>query len=76
MERTIAAKKRGRKGQKIHEAFAAIPVSPTPAEAFAAAHKVSMPVLRQSKRFDRTGLGIVNVKKNRDSKVLMIWRNV
>lgn len=68
-------KKRGRKGDKITQAFAAIPDSPTPAEEFAKTHGVSIAVLRQSKRFDPTAsTGIVRVKKDKTSKALMIWR--
>ena len=60
---TPAPKKRGRKGTKINEAFAAIGADPIPAEAFAEERNVSLNVLRQAKRFDRTGLGKVRVKK-------------
>lgn len=68
-------KKRGRKGDNIAKAFAAIPTSPTPVEAFATTHGVSIAVLRQSKRFDKTeGGGTVRVKKDKESKALMIWR--
>jgi hypothetical protein len=45
-------KKRGRKGTKIAQAFAAIPSTPTDAAAFAAQHNISLNVLRQAKRFD------------------------
>lgn len=70
-----APKKRGRKGDKIVNAFGAIPTSPTPAEDFASKHNVSLAVLRQSKRFDPTpDNGLVRVKKDKESKVLMIWR--
>ncbi len=67
--------KRGRKGDKILQAFASIPTSPTPAEDFAKTHGVSIAVLRQSKRFDKTEeVGTVKVKKDKTSKTLMIWR--
>ncbi len=69
-------KKRGRKGTKIQLAFAAIPSTPTPAEAFAQQNGVSLAVLRQSKRFDTSGtLGAVRVKKDRESGTLMVWRD-
>ncbi len=72
---TPAPKKRGRKGTKIAEAFAAIPTTPTPVDAFATSHGVSLAVLRQSKRFDKSPeLGAVRVKKDKESKTLMIWR--
>lgn len=68
-------KKRGRKGDKIANAFAAIPASPTPVEAFASSNNVSLAVLRQSKRFDpNPDLGTVHVKKDKESGTLMIWR--
>lgn len=69
-------KKRGRKGDKIQNAFAAVPVEPVSVESFMATHGVSLAVLRQSKRFDRTELAAtrpVKVKKGKDG-VLMISR--
>ena len=60
---TPEPKKRGRKGTKINEAFAAIGTDPIDAEEFAAERNVSLNVLRQAKRFDKTGLGKVRVKK-------------
>jgi len=69
-------KKRGRKGDKITQAFSSIPTSPTAAEDFAKAHGVSIAVLRQSKRFDTVGGGTVKVKKDKTSKTLMIWREI
>ena len=67
-----APKKRGRKGSKINEAFVAIGTSPIPAEAFAEERNVSLNVLRQAKRFDRTGLPRVRVKKI--DGTLMVYR--
>jgi hypothetical protein len=61
------AKKRGRKGDKIKNAFAAIPSTPVDAEEFIAAHGISMAVMRQSKRFDNSGIeGAVHVRKNKE----------
>lgn len=72
-------KKRGRKGDKIKNAFAAIPTDATPAEDFAVNHGVSLTVLRQGKRFDpQPGTGKVHVKKvaqDSGEKVLCIWRD-
>lgn len=68
----IPAKKRGRKGSKINAAFAAIDSTPIDAEEFAATREVSLNVLRQAKRFDRTGLGKVRVKKI--DGTLMVFR--
>jgi len=67
--------KRGRKGNNIQTAFDQVPSEPTSAEQFAVDYKVSMAVLRQSKRFDPFGdRGQIRVKKNKESGVLMIWR--
>jgi len=67
--------KRGRKGDKITAAFAAIPAEPVKAESFAENHSVSLAVLRQSKRFDKhPELGAVKVAKDKTSGDLMIWR--
>jgi len=74
---TRPLKKRGRKGTKIAEAFIAIPSTPTPVEKFATDNNVSLNVLRQSKRFDKSGTeGAVRVKKDKESGTLMIWREV
>ena len=68
-------KKRGRKGDNILKAFSAIPETPTGAIPFATQHSVSLAVLRQAKRFDRTTSdGTVRVKKDKATKELMIWR--
>ena len=69
-----APKKRGRTGSKIARAFAAIPSEPTDADKFATANGVSLAVLRQSKRFDKNGSGLVRVRKDREAGVLMVWR--
>ena len=67
--------KRGRKGTNIETAFSSIPEIPTPAEDFVAKHGISLPVLRQFKRFDKSGLpGQVHVRKQ--NGVLMVWREV
>lgn len=74
-KKTSTPKKRGRKGDKIANAFKAIPKTPTEAEKFATDYSVSLAVLRQSKRFDRSPeLGKVRVKKDKATKQLMIWR--
>lgn len=78
-KKTKEPKKRGRKGDKIKNAFAAIPATATPAEAFAQQHEVSLTVLRQGKRFDpQADTGKVHVKKvaqDDGNKVLCIWRD-
>lgn len=68
-------KRSGRKGNNITKAFAAIPNEPIPAEEFAEKHRVSMAVLRQYKRFDKENTGQVNVRKNKDTGIIMIWRS-
>lgn len=74
-KKTKEPKKRGRKGDKIATAFTSIPSTPTPAEDFAQKYGVSLAVLRQSKRFDKQpDLGVVKVKKDKDTKQLMVWR--
>jgi hypothetical protein len=74
-KRVVAPKKRGRKGTKIAEAFKSIPAQPVPVEDFAKQYGVSIPVLRQSKRFDTSpDLGEVRVKVSKDTGKLMIWR--
>lgn len=75
-KRVKTPKKRGRQGTKIVEAFTAVPASPTSVEAFATDHNVSIAVLRQSRRFDKTGItGNIKVKKDKESGTLMIWRD-
>lgn len=75
-KKTPIKKKRGRNGDKIVNAFRAIPHDkPTDAEKFATTHSVSIAVLRQSKRFDTVGGGVVHVKKDKATKTLMIWRD-
>lgn len=69
---TKIAKKRGRSGNKIATAFAAIPTSPVPAEEFAKNQGVSLAVLRQGKRFNSNCK--VHVRTNKETKVLEIWR--
>lgn len=74
-KKSPTAKKRGRQGIKIANAFKAIPGAQVPAQQFASQHGVSLAVLRQSKRFDKhPELGIVKVKKDKTSQTLMIWR--
>ena len=69
-------KKRGRKGDNIKNAFNAIPTVPTDANAYISKHGISMNVLRQSKRFDKSGTpGIVHVRKDKESGQLMVWRS-
>lgn len=73
--------KRGRKGDKISTALFAVTNTPIPIEQFTHDHNISLAVLRQSKRFtehmtteDIQRIGKINVKQDKNSKVLMIWR--
>lgn len=73
--------KRGRKGDKITSALLAAPTAPVPVEAFIKQHGVSLAVLRQAKRFiekmdadTAAKVGTVNVKQDKTTKQLMIWR--
>ena len=63
------------KPSKIITAFRNVPEHPVEAEPFAETHGISVAVLRQIKRFDKTGLpGKVKVRKDHRG-VLMIWRD-
>ena len=67
--------KRGRKGENVVKAFAAIPTTPVDVDTFAKEQGVSLHVLRQSKRFDSNpSLGKVRVAKDKATKKLMICR--
>lgn len=76
-----AAKKRGRKGNKIQQAFLAVPEVPVSVDEFCKQHNVSVAVLRQSKRFmakmDSATcqfIGEVTVRQDKSTKTLMIWK--
>jgi len=70
-----AKKPRGRPGNKIITAFRNIPNEAIDVKAFAAKWSVSVSVLRQSLRFDKTGLtGKVHVRLSKDG-ILVIWRD-
>jgi hypothetical protein len=72
---TGTPKKRGRKGDKITKAFQSISATPLAVDAFIRDHNISLAVLRQSKRFDKSGIaGTVHVKKREGA--LMVWREV
>lgn len=73
--------KRGRKGDKIATALLNVPSTPVSVESFTQQYGVSVAVLRQSKRFlDNMPqdvvkkIGKIQVKQDKTSKVLMIWR--
>lgn len=74
-------KKRGRKGDKIFKALSSVPATQVPVDAFIAQHGVSLAVLRQAKRFVATldpaqaqTIGKINVRQDKTTKKLMIWR--
>jgi len=73
--------KRGRKGDKISTALQAVPLTPVPVDSFINQHGISLAVLRQSKRFiskldaeTQAAIGHVNVRQDKNTKQLMIWR--
>lgn len=76
-------KKRGRKGNKIHTALMNIQLIPEPANQFVERHGISINALRQHKRFfeqlDKTiqdEIGHIIVKQSKETKELMVWREV
>lgn len=80
-KRTKPLQKRGRKGSKINSALLSVPLTPVPVDDFIKQHGVSLAVLRQSKRFiEAMGpeaaqkIGKVQVRQDKNTKVLMIWR--
>lgn len=82
-KRVKTPQKRGRKGDKITKALLAVPTTPVPVDQFGKTHGVSLAVLRQSKRFmegmdaaTASLIGKVNVRQDKNTKRLMIWRDV
>lgn len=81
---TIAkTQKRGRGGSKITDALLAVPTVAVPVEQFATKMDVSVAVLRQSTRFiknmtpeQQAIAGSIFVRKDPNTKVLMIWKEV
>ncbi|PPD54356.1 MAG: hypothetical protein CTY12_03430 [Methylotenera sp.] len=80
---TKAPQKRGRKGNKIADALLAVPTTPIAVDSFIQEHGVSVAVLRQAKRFiekmnpeQAAQVGNIIVKQNKDTKTLMIWKEV
>ena len=75
--------KRGRKSNKIITAFLAVPEDPIDIIEFAAQYNVSVAVLKQSKRFltnvdddTKQQIGTINIRKNKETKQLMIWKTL
>ena len=73
--------KRGRKGNRIEMALRAITTTPVPVDMFMKQHNVSLAVLRQSKRFIETlgpvvaaEIGTINVRQDKISKQLVVWK--
>lgn len=73
--------KRGRKGDKILKALQSVPSTQMPVAAFMQQHGVSLAVLRQAKRFiagldqaQAQTIGKINVRQDKATKTLMIWR--
>jgi hypothetical protein len=74
--------KRGRKGSNIKVALHSVPTQPVEVEAFRKQFGVSLAVLRQAKRFGTeygteymATMGTVNVKLDKTTKKLMIWKS-
>lgn len=81
-KRVREPQKRGRKGNKIATALAAVPTTQTPVDVFTQQHDVSVAVLRQSKRFIerlpvevQRQIGRINVRQDPTTRKLMIWRD-
>jgi hypothetical protein len=69
-------KKRGRKGDKLKNAFKQIPATAVDFEEYAATHGVSAKSLRQIKRHDPyKESGKVFVRKEKASGRMLIWRD-
>lgn len=80
-KRVKVPQKRGRKGDKIAIALQAVPMTAVPVDQFIAQHGISLAVLRQSKRFlskldpaVAAQIGKVNVRQDKATKQLVIWR--
>lgn len=80
-KKTKPTLKRGRKGDKIQRAFQAVTTTPVSVTSFMKEHDVSLAVLRQSSRFlskmepaVAKKIGKINVRQDKTSKQLMIWR--
>lgn len=76
-------KKRGRKGNKIITALYNAPTVPMPIEQYSIEQGVSINALRQHKRFysqlpieEQQDIGTIHIKQDRDTKVLMIWKDI
>lgn len=67
-------KPKGARPSKITQAFEAIGATAQPVDGIVEQYGVSLAVLRQSKRFDKTGTGQVHIRKDKDTGVLMVWR--
>lgn len=71
---TKTFKPKGARPSKITQAFEAIEATAQPVDKIVEQYGVSLAVLRQSKRFDKTGIGQVHIRKDKDTGVLMVWR--
>lgn len=69
-------KPKGARPSKITQAFEAITSAPQLVDKIVEEYGVSLAVLRQSKRFDKTGSGQVHIRKDKDTGSLMVWREV
>ena len=69
-------KRRGRKGDKLKNAFKSIPSTRVDLDEYAESHGVSVKSLRQIKRHDPyKDTGKVFVRKNKSTQRMEIWRD-
>lgn len=75
VQTVTTVKRRGRKTNKIQQAFANISTTPVPVVEYAHKYAVSVAVMRQGRRFNQ-GEGVIRVRKDKITKELMIWRDL
>lgn len=71
---TKTFKPKGVRPSKITQAFESITNMPQPVSSVVDTFGVSLAVLRQSKRFDKANSGQVHIRKDKETGILMVWR--
>ena len=66
---------RAPRSSKIEDAFAAITTERKPITYFTDTFGISAAVLRQGRRFDRTGGGRICIRKNKEDGLMYVWRD-
>lgn len=62
---------------KIVDAFKSITEAPQPVDEVISRFGISLAVLRQSKRFDKSDTpGTIRIRKDKDSGQMMVWRDL